>query len=90
MEAMFTGAQIESIAAKLRDLPPVEASERAYSEAEAIKLLTQDILDLRQRGYTIASIVERLRAEGFRLAAPPIELSFLIPKGVSSFLLPMG
>ena len=90
MEPMFTGAQIESIAAKFRDLPPIEASERAYSEAEAIKRLRQDIIDLRQRGYTIAQILELMRAEGFRLTAPPVELAFLIPKGVSTFSVPMG
>ena len=65
--------QIEALAVKLRDLPPVDKNEKEYSMQETIKILTQEIKLLQKRGYTLDQIVESLRGEGFILTTPTLK-----------------
>ena len=65
--------QIEALAVKLRDLPPVDKNEKEYSMQETIKILTQEIKLLQKRGYTLDQIVESLRGEGFTLTTPTLK-----------------
>ena len=69
----YTMEQIEALAVKLRDLPPVDKSKKEYSMQETIKILTQEIKLLQKRGYTLDQIVESLRGEGFTLTTPTLK-----------------
>ena len=63
----YTIGQIEQIAAKLRELPPIERQQRQINKQEAVRLLAKEIQALRQRGYTLEQIAEALRGEGLEL-----------------------
>ena len=63
----FTGQYIETLAAKLRDMPPVDKSKQEYSKQVAVKLISKEIHAMQKRGYTLARIAETLSAEGFSI-----------------------
>jgi len=61
----YTIEQIEQIAAKLRELPPIERQQRQVNKQEAVRLLAKEIQALRQRGYTLEQIADALRGEAW-------------------------
>lgn len=63
----YTIKQVETIAAKLRELPPIEKPKRQVSKQGAVKLLTKEIKSLQKRGYTLEQIADALRGEGLEI-----------------------
>lgn len=69
----YTNEQIESMAAKLRDMPPVEKKKQEHSKQEAVKILSKEIASMQKRGYTLDQISEALRGEGLAVATPTLK-----------------
>lgn len=69
----YTTEQLEAIAAKLREMPPVEKKKREHNKAEAVRLLAREITLMQKRGYTLDQISESLRGEGLDIATPTLK-----------------
>jgi methionine synthase II (cobalamin-independent) len=69
----LTPENIEAIAAKLRELPPIEKPKPEFSKQEAVKLLSKEIVAMQKRGYTLVQISEALRGEGLSIATPTLK-----------------
>ncbi|AMM18772.1 protein mobC (plasmid) [Burkholderia sp. PAMC 28687] len=69
----ITPEKIEAIAAKLRELPPIEKPKPEFSKQEAVKLLSKEIVAMQKRGYTLLQISEALRDEGLSLSTPTLK-----------------
>jgi len=69
----YTTELLEAIAAKLRDMPPVEKKKREHSKQEAVRILAKEITALQKRGYTLDQISETLRGEGLSIATPTLK-----------------
>lgn len=69
----YTTEQIDTIAAKLRDMPAAEKPSQQYSKQEAVGLLIKEIQGLQKRGYTLAQIAEALRGGGLDIATPTLK-----------------
>lgn len=69
----YTTEQLEAIAAKLRDMPPVEKKKQEHSKQEAVRILAKEIAALQKRGYTLDQISETLRGEGLSIATPTLK-----------------
>ena len=69
----YTTEQIESIAAKLRDMPAVEPKKQEHSKQEAVRIIFKEIGLLQKRGYTLDQISETLRGEGLDIATPTLK-----------------
>ncbi|MBD3816325.1 MAG: protein mobC [Halothiobacillus sp.] len=69
----YTTEQLEAIAAKLREMPPVEKKKQAHSKQEAVRILSKEIMALQRRGYTLDQISETLRGEGLSIATPTLK-----------------
>ena len=69
----YTQEQLAAIAAKLRDMPPVEKKQPEHSKQEAIKLLKKEIEAMQKRGYTLDQVSEALRGEGLDIATPTLK-----------------
>ena len=63
----YTIEQLDSIAAKLRALPPID-QQRKVSKQAAVKRLTKEITALQKRGYTLEQIADALRGEGLEIS----------------------
>lgn len=77
----YTTEHIEGIAAKLREMPPVEKKKQQRSKQEAIKMLSKEINALKKRGYTLDQIAETLRGEGLDIKAPTLKSYLQRAKG---------
>lgn len=64
----FTIDQLDAIAEKLRQMPPVERKNQEVSKQEAVKVLAKEIVALQKRGYTLEQISEALRGNGLDIA----------------------
>lgn len=69
----YTTEQLEAIAAKLREMPPVEKKKQEHSKQEAVRILSKEIASLQKRGYTLDQISETLRGEGLSIATPTLK-----------------
>lgn len=69
----YTTEQLEAIASKLRDMPPVEKKKQEHSKQEAVRVLSKEIATLQKRGYTLDQISETLRGEGMSIATPTLK-----------------
>ena len=69
----YTTEQLEAIAAKLREMPPVENKKQEHSKQEAVRILSKEIAALQKRGYTLDQISETLRGEGLSIATPTLK-----------------
>jgi len=69
----YTTEQLEGIAAKLREMPPVEKKKQVHSKAEAVRFLGKEIAALQKRGYSLDQIAESLRGEGLDIATPTLK-----------------
>ena len=69
----ITVEHVEAIAAKLRALPPADNKSRVVSKQESIKMLTGEIAELRERGYTLEQIAELLTSERLDIGAPTLK-----------------
>ena len=61
MAVAYKIEQLESIAAKLRAMPPVEKKPKDHTKQEAIKVLAKEIKAMQVRGYSHDHIRETLR-----------------------------
>ena len=68
----YTSEQVEAIALKLRELPPIEKQIK-HSKQETVKLLAKEIVALQKRGYTLDQIAAALRGEGLDIATPTLK-----------------
>jgi predicted DNA-binding protein (UPF0251 family) len=69
----ITVEQIETIAAKLRALPPIENKKRFVSKQESIKMLASEIDALRERGYTLEQVAELLTADHLEIGTSTLK-----------------
>jgi alanyl-tRNA synthetase len=72
--AKYTPEQLESVAEKLRSMPPVEEKKKSaeLSKQEAIKALSKDIRAMQKRGYTLEMIANILKAENISVSVPTL------------------
>ena len=68
----FTTEQIESVRAKLKDLPAIEKIKKEYNKSETIKMLSREINTLQKRGYSLDQISDYLRGEGLEIGTPTL------------------
>ena len=73
MAVSYKPEQLESIAAKLRAMPPVEKKPKDHTKQEAIKVLAKEIKAMQARGYTLEAISETLRGEGVAITTPTLK-----------------
>lgn len=66
-------AQVETLAAKMRDLPPVDKSTQIVSKQEAVRLLASAITTMQKRGYKLQDVAETLKAEGLMISAATLK-----------------
>ena len=66
MAVAYKAEQLESIAAKLRAMPPVEKKPKDHTKQEAIKVLAKEIKAMQVRGYS-------LRGEGIAITTPTLK-----------------
>ena len=65
----LTMGHVETIAARLRDLPTQETQHRRVTKQEAVKLLQGPIRDMiDNRGYTLVQVAELLSKDGVVLS----------------------
>lgn len=57
----YTTEQLEAIASKLREMPPVEKKKQEHSKQEAVRVLSKEIAALQKRGYTLDQISRAAR-----------------------------
>jgi len=69
----ITIEQVETIAARLRTLPPIENKKQVVSKQESIRMLTGEIAALRERGYTLEQVAELLTANHLEIGAPTLK-----------------
>jgi DNA-binding transcriptional MerR regulator len=68
----ITMEKIKMIGEKLDDLPKIDV-EQNVSKYETVKILAEQILSARKRGYTFEQISEFLKGEGLELAIPTLK-----------------
>lgn len=73
MAVAYKVEQLESIAAKLRAMPPVEKKTKDHTKQEAIKVLAKEIKAMQVRGYSLDHISETLRGEGIAITTPTLK-----------------
>lgn len=64
----YTIEQLDAIAEKLKQMPPVEKRNQEVSKQEAVKVLAKEIVATQKRGYTLEQISEALRGNGLDIA----------------------
>ena len=66
----YTPEFVDSVAQKLRDLPPVESVKKSaeMSKQEAIRKLSKDIRAMQKRGYTMDMIAGVLKSENITVS----------------------
>lgn len=69
----ITIEQVETIAARMRTLPPIENKKQVVSKQESIRMLTGEIAALRERGYTLEQVAELLTANHLEIGAPTLK-----------------
>jgi len=69
----YTTEQLEAIAAKLKEMPPIEKKKQEHSKQEAVRVISKEITILQKRGYTLDQISETLRGEGLSIATPTLK-----------------
>jgi DNA-binding transcriptional MerR regulator len=74
----YAAEKLESIAQKLRALPPVE-KKRDYNKRETVEVLAKEIHELQKRGYSLEQVGEMLRGEGLDIATPTLK-TYLVTK----------
>jgi hypothetical protein len=68
----YSAEQLGDIAAKLRQLPPVTDS-KTLTKRDAVAVLAEEILALKDRGYTLDQIAEALGNSGLQISTPTLK-----------------
>lgn len=63
---MYTQDQIDRLAARLKDSPPVP---KVLTKSEAIKKLAPSIRAMQAHGYNLEQIADMMKADGFSISA---------------------
>ena len=69
----YSQEQIEAIAGKLRELPPVEKKKEEMSKFEAVKALSKEIAGMQKKGYSFEQISNALKESGLNIATPTLK-----------------
>lgn len=69
----YTTEQLETIAARLKAMPPIEKKKQEHSKQDSIKILAKEITSLQKRGYSLDQIAETLRGEGLDITTPTLK-----------------
>jgi hypothetical protein len=80
----LTLEHVEQVREKLRGLPELDRSRRVISRVEAIRLLKDELEELRKRGYSISEIAAVLTTNGIRIAKPTLTAYLRKPADTSS------
>ena len=62
--------ELAGVATRLRDLP---VKEKKHSKQDAVLLLSGEIADLKQRGYSLEQIAEALSVSGLPISTPTLK-----------------
>ena len=69
----YTVKQVEDIASKLRELPPIEPPPKDLSKSDVVKMLAKEIKSLQKRGYSLEQIATSLKGEGVDISTPTLK-----------------
>lgn len=72
----YTKEQIQAVSAKLKALPALNS----FTSKEAVEQLQADIMELREKGYSIEMIQEILNKEGIKIALSTLRLYLRRPR----------
>ncbi len=72
-QTKYTLEKIETIAQKLRAMPPVEKKKQEHSKIETVKMLRSEIAAMQKRGYSLEQVSEALRGEGLDILTPTLK-----------------
>jgi intein-encoded DNA endonuclease-like protein len=64
--------KIESVAAKLREMPDFVQEKTEFSKKETVLMLLKEIKDLQKRGYSLGQIALTLKDEGIDISTPTL------------------
>jgi hypothetical protein len=74
-----TKAAIERLAETMRDAKPIDTAEQLLSVRQAIKMLSKEILQLKNRGYTWERIAELLTRGGVTISTVTLKAYVMRP-----------
>lgn len=82
----YTPEFVDSVAQKLRDLPPVESVKKSaeMSKQEAIRKLSKDIRAMQKRGYTMDMIAGVLKSENITVSVATLRNYLQSSRGAAS------
>ena len=69
----YTLEAARQLAEELRAIPPKDPSKRRLDKQGMVKELTDEIIALQQRGYTIEEVAESLRERGLEITTPTLK-----------------
>jgi hypothetical protein len=81
--AKYTPEFVDSVADKLRGMPPVEAPKKAseLNKQEAIKRLSKEIRAMQKRGYTMEMIANVLKSENITVSVATLRNYLQVSRG---------
>lgn len=68
----YSKGQLEEIAGRLRELPPVEDA-KTHNKQDAVRQLSAEIAELRARGYSLERVAEALSAIGLSISTTTLK-----------------
>jgi hypothetical protein len=63
---------VDKVREVLRGLPDLDRARRVITRGEAVKMLKEELEDLRKRGYSMKEIAAVLTTNGIRIAKPTL------------------
>ncbi len=72
MANQYNRDKIESVAAKLREMPVFVQEKTEFSKKETVLMLLKEIKDLQKRGYSLGQIAATLKGEGIDISTPTL------------------
>jgi len=54
-------------------MPPIKRNNKSHSKQEAVKILSKEIMQLRERGYSLDQIAEALKGEGLIISTTTLK-----------------
>jgi hypothetical protein len=68
----FSKEELAGVASRLRELPAKEEA-RNHTKRDAVLVLSTEISQLKERGYTLEQIAEALSASGLPISTPTLK-----------------
>lgn len=75
MTTKITISLVEELRQKLEAQPPVDASKRQITKAEAIQLMSKEIKTLQERGYSLEMIARLISENGMKISKATLSSS---------------